>query len=163
MRYIKTLIVLLMFSLNVYSESPQYIIINYIPFEAESPFSITPSVYDSLYIHDSDSCVISDSIFIKTFVYEIESMDDVITEPHTPDRIVRMFDGRELGIQLYPQMDTRGKIIIVYANKNVILYFSNFKIWNKTEDKIYKMEKHFKDLIQIIFNRQKGNKGLKIP
>lgn len=136
--------------LYLYSQNPEFVKIHYIPLEMESPYCVSPYEFDRLYINSSDSIVIRDNSFLP-ILSEIDCIHDTIIEPRIPDRIHNMPNGEKTRIQLYPKIDTRGKITIAYPKRNVILYFSNFRIWNSTDDTILRMSDNLKEIIQNLF------------
>lgn len=144
-------IMLLFFSQNIHSEKNVSIKIYYIPFEMESPYSISPTEFDRLYANNCDSIILSNSLAVNTFLAKIECLHDTIIENHTPDKIYKSPNGEQAKIQLYPRIDTRGKIEITYLTKNVILYFSKFKLWNSTDDVIFRLSKELRNHIQQLF------------
>ena len=117
----------------------------------ESPYSISPTEFDRLYANNCDSITLSNSLAVNTFLAKIECLHDTIIENHTPDKIYKSPNGEQTQIQLYPRIDTRGKIEITYLTKNVILYFSKFKLWNSTDDVIFRLSKELRNHIQQLF------------
>lgn len=146
-----TFFLLLVFPLYLYSENPEFIKIHYIPLETESPYNISPYEFDRLYINSCDSVIIRDNSFLSMFLSEIDCLHDTIIEHHIPDRIYKKPNGENIRIQLYPKIDTRGKITISYPKHNDVLYFSKFRIWNSTNDTILRMSDKLKKIIQNLF------------
>lgn len=129
--------------------SPEYIKINHSPLSLETPYSISPTRFDSGAI-EVDSCILRDSMTICHFEEVFNSLHDAIAEVHIPDKPF-LLNGRIIGtIQMYPQMNTRGKITMVYSDRNVVWYYDQFKIWNSSEDKLYRMNDSVKILLQCI-------------
>ena len=139
MKIIVTFFLLLFCLQHTYSENPEYVKVSYIPLEMESPYRISPNEFDRLYTNDCECVVIKDSLLISDFMSEIECLQDTIIERHVPNKIYKMSNGECVNIQLYPSIDTRGKITIVYSKRDIVLYYSQFKIWNSTDDVIFRM------------------------
>ncbi len=148
---IGTFFLLLGFPLYLYSENPEFIKIYYIPLEMESPYNISPYEFDRLHINSCDSIIIRDDSLLSVFLSEMDCLHDTIIERHIPDRIYKKQNGENIRIQLYPKIDTRGKITISYPKHNDVLYFSKFRIWNSTNDTILRMSDKLKKIIQNLF------------
>ena len=152
-----TFFLLLIMPLYLYSQNPEFVKVHYIPLEMENPYRISPHEFDKQYINSSDSIIIRDKASLSVFLEKIDCLHDAIIEPHIPDKIYKTPNGENTRIQLYPKIDTRGKITIAYPKRNVILYFSNFRIWNSTDDTILKMSDNLKEFIQNLFRCKSVN------
>ena len=127
---------------------------------ATSPWNITIDVFESKF-SDSKYCkstIIKDKSEVSMFISELRNLSDTIVGGNNNNEEINIGSST----LVYPEMDTRGKIIITTPDGSKVFYYSLNLIWDSTENKLYEMSEKLIAMINEQFFPKDTKKGSKI-
>lgn len=121
---------------------------------AATPWDLTIDAFDSVFLDSKycESITIHNKSEVSVFLSEIENLQDTLIGKNNSyeENIDTALDCRAFKAFEKPEMDTRGKMIIMTPNGNTVFYYSLIIIWNSTDNQLYKMS----DKLRTMINNQ---------
>ena len=122
---------------------------------ATTPWDLTIDAFDSVFLDSKycESVTIYNKSEISVFLSELENLQDTIIEKNNiyKDNLDAILDCRAFKALEKPEMDTRGKMIVMTPNGNTVFYYSLIIIWNATDNLLYKMSDNLRTMINNQF------------
>lgn len=117
---------------------------------ATTPWDISIDAFDSFFL-DSKYCkhaIIENLSEVSLFISELSNITDTIISGNN-NYCEKTDTVKKLGKSalVYPEMDTRGKMIIITPKGNKVFYYSLNYIWDSTDNRLYKMNEKLRAMI----------------
>lgn len=159
MKKIYLSIILVFISLTVYCQNQNIINVQIYYRMSSTPWDLTIDDFESLN-QDQNFCksvTLDGETALSEFISELNNLEDtVFAENENSTRRIIEQNGRGIIVSTYPPIDIMGKIIIRNSNHEDIFYYSLEAIWNSMEDKSYKMNDKFRQMIINLFFSDNG-------
>lgn len=147
------LILAIMFHLPsiVKSQNTEEVSIKIYYLMATTPWDIAIDVFDSTFINSKycKSTIIENRHEVSVFISELSNISDtiIIRNKNYYEKTDTVKNMRNSAL-VYPEMDTRGKIIIMTPIGNKVFYYSLNLIWDSTDNKLYKISEKLRTMMK---------------
>lgn len=133
---------------------------------AATPWRLTTEAFDSVFLDSKycESITIHNKSEVSVFLSEIENLQDTLIGKNNSyeENLDTALNCRAFKAFEKPEMDTRGKMIIMTSDGNTVFYYSLITIWNSTDNLLYKMSDKLRTMItNQFFPRESQSKRKK--
>ena len=149
--FLYTLLFLLLLPLIANSQNKEGTTIKIYFLMATTTWDVTIDQFDSIYL-DSKYCklvTLNNKSKISGLLSELDNLQDTIIKKNncSEENLDVISDCKASEAFEKPQMDTRGKMIVMTPKGNTVFYYSLNFIWNSTENLLYKMNDNLRTMI----------------